>query len=40
MRLMIVAFAVILLIVIDRWWYRGHYTSAVSHAVSQTISRF
>jgi hypothetical protein len=39
MRLMLVALAFVVLIVIDRWWYQGHYTSAVSHAISQTISR-
>jgi hypothetical protein len=40
MRLMIAAFVLVLLIVIDRAWYSGKYTSAVSHAISQTIYRF
>jgi len=40
MRLMIATLALVLLIVVDQAWYRGKYTSAVNHAIMQTISRF
>jgi hypothetical protein len=40
MRLMIATLALVLLIVVDQAWYKGKYTSAVNHAVLQTISRF
>jgi hypothetical protein len=37
---MIATLALVLLIVVDQAWYKGKYTSAVNHAVLQTISRF
>jgi hypothetical protein len=39
MRWMIVIFVIVLLLIIDQSWYRGHYTGQVSRAVHSLFSQ-
>ena len=39
MRLMLVAFAVVLLLIVDFSWYKGHYTNELARVTRQMIDK-